>query len=170
MPNASTNTVPMCADPEKTIYRDCIGCWDLHITHFEGKTWQEKLNACNECMCCDQHQDNRPSKFEPYYNDDEPYDETWTKNNCTCRCEDSAKQLCYYGNYHLMTSAPDANDLPMPPLKWRYQHDNDININDDIDDDIDNDLSMLDEATDEALDHYWKGRVKACQYAIFHIC
>lgn len=159
MPNTSTNTVPVCADQEKTIYRDCIGCGDLHITHFEGQTWQEKLNACNECMCCDQHQHNRPSKFEPYYGDDEPYDETWTKNNCTCRCEDSAKQLCYYGNYHLMTSAPDANDLPMPPQKWLKKEQ-----------EPKCDLSLLDWATEQAIEVHWKNQVKACQYAIFHIC
>lgn len=56
--------------------------------------------------------------------------------------------------------APDASELPMPPLNWHKKKTPEP----------DDDLSLLDQATSEALDHYWKGRVKACQYAIFHNC
>ena len=56
--------------------------------------------------------------------------------------------------------APDASKLPMPPVKWHKKNTHEP----------DNDLRLLDEATSEALDHYWAGRVKACQYAIFHNC
>ena len=60
----------------------------------------------------------------------------------------------------LNIQAPDASKLPMPPVKWQKKNTHEP----------DNDLRLLDEATREALDHYWAGRVKACQYAIFHIC
>ena len=60
----------------------------------------------------------------------------------------------------LSIQAPDASKLPMPPVKWHKKNTHEP----------DNDLRLLDEATSEALDHYWAGRVKACQYAIFHIC
>jgi hypothetical protein len=46
--------------------------------------------------------------------------------------------------------------LPMPPQEWVKKQDTD--------------LSLLDSATDEALEHYWRGQVKACQYAIFNVC
>ena len=60
----------------------------------------------------------------------------------------------------LNIQAPDASKLPMPPLKWHKKNTHEP----------DDDLRLLDEATSKALDHYWIGRVKACQYAIFHIC
>ena len=149
MPNASTNT--MCA----------VSCASSHHTllpslysHIKGSTWQEKLDTCNMCMCCERHQRNKPLKFEPYYRD-QIIREGLTTNSCPCNCRHSARSICYYGTYHLLSSAPDARDLPMPPLKWTAP---------------DDDLTLLDEATGAALEHYWKGQVKACQYAIFHIC
>ena len=159
MPNAITNTLPMCDDTNEIIYKDCLGCWDLHITHIEGTTWQEKLDTCNSCTCCDRHQHNKPYKFEPYYNHKSSR-ETLIQNNCDCSCEHDARQICDITNYHLLSSAPDACDLPMPPLKWNKKNTHEP----------DYDLTLLDEATHEALDQYWKGRVKACQYAIFHTC
>lgn len=63
----------------------------------------------------------------------------------------------YLDLWDLDIQAPDASDLPMPPQNWLKKE----NIDD---------LSLLDMATHEALEHYWKGRVKACQYAIFNMC
>lgn len=57
----------------------------------------------------------------------------------------------------ILSTAPDASNLPMPPQKWLKKENVD-------------ELSLLDMATDEALEYYWKGRVKACQYAIFNMC
>jgi hypothetical protein len=57
----------------------------------------------------------------------------------------------------ILSMAPDASELPMPPQKWLKKENVD-------------ELSLLDWATDEALEYYWKDRVKACQYAIFHMC
>lgn len=51
--------------------------------------------------------------------------------------------------------SPDPSQLPMPPIRWLSK---------------DPSMVLLDAATDEALEHYWAGQVKACQYAIFHIC
>jgi len=45
----------------------------------------------------------------------------------------------------------------MPPQEWLKKENAD-------------ELTLLDRATDEALEYYWKGQVKACQYAIFHMC
>jgi len=53
-----------------------------------------------------------------------------------------------------MTS-PDPSELPPPPQRWLAK---------------DPSMDLLDAATEEALEHYWVGQVKACQYAIFHIC
>ena len=51
--------------------------------------------------------------------------------------------------------SPDPCELPMPPLNWLTK---------------DPSMVLLDAATEEALAYYWADRVKACQYAIFHIC
>lgn len=51
--------------------------------------------------------------------------------------------------------SPDPCELPMPPLSWLAK---------------DPFMVLLDAATEEALVYYWADRVKACQYAIFHIC
>lgn len=53
--------------------------------------------------------------------------------------------------------APDASELPPPSQEWLKKENDD-------------DLRLLDRATEEALEHYWKGQVKASQYAIFNMC
>jgi hypothetical protein len=55
----------------------------------------------------------------------------------------------------IMLASPDPSELPMPPQRWLVK---------------DPSMVLLDSATEEALEHYWAGQVKACQYAIFHIC
>jgi len=55
----------------------------------------------------------------------------------------------------IMMASPDPCELPMPPQRWLVK---------------DPSMVLLDSATEEALEHYWAGQVKACQYAIFHIC
>jgi hypothetical protein len=52
-------------------------------------------------------------------------------------------------------ASPHPSELPLPPQRWLSK---------------DPSMDLLDAATEEALEHYWAGQVKACQYAIFHIC
>lgn len=148
MPNTSTNT--------DIIHKTLIDSLDLDFTHIGGSTWQEKLDICNSCMCCSrhQHQRNKLFNFQPYCSQMSSQ-QGLTTNTCECICMFNAIKI-----YHLLSCPPAACDLPMPPLKWSKI----------LEPEPDYDLSLLDEATDHALDHYWKDRVKACQYAIFHIC
>lgn len=60
-----------------------------------------------------------------------------------------------YVNVVKVIVSPDPCELPMPPLNWLAK---------------DPSMVLLDAATEEALAYYWADRVKACQYAIFHIC
>jgi hypothetical protein len=53
----------------------------------------------------------------------------------------------------IMMASPDPSELPPPPQRWLAK---------------DPSMVLLDAATTEALEHYWVGQVKACQYAIFH--
>jgi len=55
----------------------------------------------------------------------------------------------------IILASPDPCDLPLPPSRWLAK---------------DPSMDLLDAATEAALDYYWAGQVKACQYAIFHIC
>lgn len=60
-------------------------------------------------------------------------------------------------NSDIMCASPDPSELPMPPQKWLKKTPL-------------YDLSLLDWATEQAIEVHWKNQVKACQYAIFHIC
>ena len=55
----------------------------------------------------------------------------------------------------IILASPDPCDLPLPPSRWLAK---------------DPSMDLLDAATEAALDYYWAGQVKACQYAIFHGC
>lgn len=52
-------------------------------------------------------------------------------------------------------ASPHPSELPSPPQRWLSK---------------DPSMALLDAASEEALEHYWAGQVKACQYAIFHMC
>jgi hypothetical protein len=65
--------------------------------------------------------------------------------------------MCEENNYEIMCASPNPSELPLPPQTWLKKENVD-------------ELTLLDWATDEALKHYWRGQVKACQYAIFHMC
>jgi hypothetical protein len=49
-------------------------------------------------------------------------------------------------------ASPEPSELPSPPQRWLTK---------------DPSMALLDAATTEALEHYWAGQVKACQYALF---
>jgi hypothetical protein len=82
--------------------------------------------------------------------------ELWYKD-CRCKCRYLARRMCEEDNCKIMTASPAPCELPLPPQPWLKRENVD-------------DLSLLDRATDEALEHYWRGQVKASQYAIFTMC
>jgi len=131
----------------------------IDYTAFAGKSWQEKLDICNECNCCEQHMFRKPRLVLPSVQGYDYIDVLDTTNGlryreCKCKCRYLARRMCEVDNYEIMTMSPDPSELPLPPQEWLKK----------------DDLRLLDEATHEALEHYWKGQVKACQYSIFHIC
>jgi hypothetical protein len=69
----------------------------------------------------------------------------------------SKRQMCEEANCDIMRASPDPSELPMPPQKWLKKT-------------LHYDMSLLDWATEQAIEVHWKNQVKACQYAIFHIC
>jgi hypothetical protein len=122
-------------------------------TIFGGKSWQDKLDTCNKCDCCERHNFKKPNLLIPII---QAYDyidllddtkELWYKD-CRCKCRYLARR---------MTASPAPCELPLPPQPWLKRE----NVED---------LSLLDRATYEALEHYWRGQVKASQYAIFNTC
>ena len=130
-------------------------------TAFAGKSWQEKLTNCNECDCCERHNISKPRYVLPTVHEFDAIDvldtttEVWRLGLCKCKCRFLARRICEEDNFEIMTASPDPSELPMPPQRWLVN---------------DPSMVLLDSATQEALDHYWAGQVKACQYAIFHIC
>jgi hypothetical protein len=142
-----------------------LSCIDRTIdyTAFAGKSWQKKMDICNECNCCEQHNCLKPRYVLPIVHEYDAIDvldttkEVWRLGLCRCKCRFLARRMCEEDNYEIMTASPCPSELPMPRKDWLKKE-------------RDDDLRLLDEATHEALEHYWKGQVKACQYAIFHIC
>jgi hypothetical protein len=67
------------------------------------------------------------------------------------------REMCEEANCDIMRASPDPSELPMPPQKWLKKT-------------LHYDMSLLDWATEQAIEVHWKNQVKACQYAIFHIC
>ena len=138
----------------------CIDCY-IDYSAFAGKSWQEKLDICNECICCEHHNFRKPHVLKPLIQSYDYIDvlddtkELWYKE-CRCKCRYLARRMCEEANCEIMVASPSPSMLPMPPQEWVKKQDTD--------------LCLLDWATDEALEYYWKGQVKACQYAIFHIC
>jgi hypothetical protein len=128
---------------------------------FAGKSWQEKLDTCNKCDCCERHNFRKPHTLTPIikaYDYVDLLDDTkelWYKD-CRCKCRYLPRRMCEEANCEIMVASPSPSVLPMPPQEWLKKQDTD--------------LSLLDSATYEALEHYWRGQVKACQYAIFNMC
>ena len=131
-------------------------------TKFEGKSWQEKMDSCNKCNCCEHHSFRKPRLVLPTVHDYDYVDlldttkELWYKE-CKCKCRYLARRMCEEANFEIMAASPDPSELPMPPKKWLKKEPK-------------HDLSLLDWATEQAIEVHWKQQVKACQYAIFHIC
>ena len=128
-------------------------------TIFDGKSWQEKMDSCNKCDCCEHHKLRKPRLLLPY-NDD--YDcvtllDDSKEVGCRCKWRYLARRMCEEANFKIMTASPSPSELPMPPQEW-------------LKDKPKHDLSLLDWATEQAIEHHWRTQVKACQYAIFHIC
>ena len=134
----------------------------IDYTAFAGKSWQEKMDTCNKCDCCERHNFKKPNLLVPIikaYDYIDLLDDTkelWYRD-CRCRCRYLARRMCEEDNCKIMCASPNPGDLPLPPQQWLKKENAD-------------DLSLLDWATDEALEYYWKDQVKACQYAIFHMC
>ena len=128
---------------------------------FVGKSWQEKLDICNECYCCERHLCRKPHLILPNVHEFDAIDVLDAENHrfgvCRCKCRYLARRMCEEDNCKIMTASPDPCELPLPPQPWLKRENVD-------------DLSLLDRATDEALEHYWRGQVKASQYAIFNMC
>ncbi len=135
----------------------------IDYTVFEGKSWQDKMNNCNECYCCERHNISRPRYVLPTVHEFDAIDvldtttEVWRLGLCKCKCRFLARRMCEEANCDIMRASPDSSELPMPPQKWLKKTPH-------------YDMTLLDWATEQAIEVHWKNQVKACQYAIFHIC
>ena len=137
-------------------------CAIYDYTIFEGKSWQEKMDSCNKCNCCEHHRLKKPRLLLPgaraydYIDVLDDTKELWYKD-CKCKCRYLARRMCEEPDCDIMRASPEPHELPMPPQEWLKKKPH-------------YDLCLLDWATELAIEAHWKGQVKACQYAIFHIC
>lgn len=60
-----------------------------------GADFQQKLDSCNACNCCETHQTNRPTVFEPWVelpHSNNSLDQK--QNRCPCNCRHAARFIC----------------------------------------------------------------------------
>ena len=127
-------------------------------TKFAGKSWQEKMDLCNECYCCETHNVCKPRYVLPTVHEFDAIDvldtttEVWRLGLCKCKCRYLARRMCEEDTCAIILASPHPSELPLPPQRWLTK---------------DSSMVLLDAATSEALEHYWLEQVKACQYALF---
>ena len=61
-----------------------------------GVTFQDKLNHLSNCHCCDRHQVNKPTVFQPWY--ETPFNNTQNIYPCMCNCRHVARFICRQAN------------------------------------------------------------------------
>lgn len=61
-----------------------------------GLTFQDKLNHLSNCHCCERHQVNKPTLFQPWY--ETPFNNTQYIHNCMCNCRHVARAICRQAN------------------------------------------------------------------------
>lgn len=54
---------------------------------------QEVLDVCSNCQCCHDHQQRKPSQYEPWVPVSLP---TPTHRECQCQCRHVARWVCRY--------------------------------------------------------------------------
>tara|TARA_B100000989_G_C19476176_1_gene443014 strand:+ start:197 stop:640 length:444 start_codon:yes stop_codon:yes gene_type:complete len=60
-----------------------------------GNDFQTKLDSCNSCYCCETHQTNRPTIFEPWIELPQSNNSFYQKQNrCPCKCRHAARFIC----------------------------------------------------------------------------
>jgi hypothetical protein len=132
---------------------------NIDYSNFPSKSWTEKMDFCNKCNCCARHMISKPRMVLPTVHEFDAIDvldlEDHRFGMCRCKCRYLARRMCQEDNCEIILASPDPCDLPLPPSCWLAE---------------DPSMVLLDAATEAALDYYWAGQVKACQYAIFHIC
>lgn len=64
-----------------------------YFAKIEGDTWEEKLETCLECKCCNRHNTNKPLCLAPWI--DTPFHNTnINSSDCSCPCRHNARFIC----------------------------------------------------------------------------
>ena len=84
------------AYPDEHFYLTPFRPWWLmvqkSVEKIPGDNWQEKLNYCVSCKCCDRHQINKPNKLVAWV---ETEISTYkTECDCECDCRHMARFIC----------------------------------------------------------------------------
>jgi hypothetical protein len=64
----------------------------IDYTMFAAKSWQEKMDKCNECYCCERHNVQKPRYVLPTVHEFDAIDvldittEAWRLGLCMCKC------------------------------------------------------------------------------------
>ena len=61
-----------------------------------GVTLLDKLNHLSNCDCCERHQVNKPTVFQPWY--ETPFNNTQNIYHCMCNCRHVARFICRQAN------------------------------------------------------------------------
>ena len=73
---------------------------------------REVLEVCRNCQCCHDHQQRKPSQYQPWVPVSLPT-QTETHRECQCPCRHLARWVCrYHPDSQLLASEPE-NDHPV---------------------------------------------------------
>ena len=66
---------------------------DTYLAKIQGDTWEEKLETCLACKCCNRHNTNKPWCLAPWI--DTPFHNTnINSSDCSCPCRHNARFIC----------------------------------------------------------------------------
>ena len=82
----------------------------LDDTRQDENLAHEVLEVCRNCQCCNDHQQRKPSQYQPWVPVSLP---TQTHRECQCSCRHLARWVCrYHPDSQLLASEPE-NDHPI---------------------------------------------------------
>lgn len=59
-----------------------------------GESWEKKLDACIRCVCCVNHQINKPKIIRPWLETTKTFKKYGNFKHCYCNCRHMARFIC----------------------------------------------------------------------------
>ena len=81
----------------------------ITIDNVPGHSYQDKLNHLANCHCCNRHQVNKPTVFQPWH--ETPFNNTLNIHPCMCNCRLISRFICRQANYTPLSRTNSPNSV-----------------------------------------------------------